>query len=88
MRYVLLTTVLALAGCISAEEQAARIDAADHAYCERLGFKPGSEAFGGCRLQVMQLRAQQSTAASARYSNWVNTYNATGAAYGRAVRGD
>jgi hypothetical protein len=86
MRYVLFAALL-LAGCASRAEREARLAAADSARCESLGFKPGTEAFGGCRLQIMQLREQRDMAASARYSNWTNTYNATGAAMERAVKG-
>lgn len=33
--------------------------AADTAKCVELGFKPGTEAYGNCRLQLEQIRASK-----------------------------
>jgi hypothetical protein len=38
------------------ERQAAQ-RAADDAKCRELGFKPGTDAFGNCRLKLEQIRA-------------------------------
>ena len=40
--------------------------ARDDAKCRELGFKPGTEAYGNCRLQLEQIRATSSAAASAK----------------------
>jgi hypothetical protein len=36
--------------------------AADEARCVEFGFKPGTEAFGNCRLQLEQVRATRESA--------------------------
>jgi hypothetical protein len=36
--------------------------AADEAKCRDLGFKPGTDAFSNCRLQLEQIRAIKQTA--------------------------
>jgi len=39
-------------------------DAADDAKCQQYGFKPATEAYGNCRLQLDQIRATKQAAAS------------------------
>ncbi len=48
---VVLVTLLA-AGCASEQE----IAAADSARCESFGFKPDTEAFAQCRLELYKAR--------------------------------
>jgi hypothetical protein len=36
--------------------------AADDAKCQRLGFKPGTEGYGNCRLKLDQIRATHEAA--------------------------
>lgn len=57
---VLLALGLSLSACAGdpAVEQA-RIDAIDNQNCIDLGFKPGTEAYGNCRLKLKEIRAQQ-----------------------------
>ena len=42
----------------------ARHGAEDDAKCRNLGFKPGTEAYGTCRLQAEQIRATNAAAAA------------------------
>ena len=62
---------LALSGCATfcivdcSKRDAARA-AADNAKCRELGFKPGTEAYGNCRLQLEQIRATKQAAAAKR----------------------
>jgi hypothetical protein len=59
--------VLSLAACASWDaERRARLAAADDAKCQGYGFKPGTEPYGNCRLQVEQIRATQQVAADIR----------------------
>jgi hypothetical protein len=39
-------------------------EAADDTKCRDLGFKPGTEPYGNCRLQVAQIRATNRAAAA------------------------
>lgn len=56
----LLALGMGLSACASdrAAEQA-RIDAIDNQNCIDLGFKPGTEAYGNCRLKLKEIRAQE-----------------------------
>ncbi len=44
-------------------------EAADDAKCQQYGFKPGTEAYGNCRLQLDQIRAIKSASATPRSTN-------------------
>ena len=44
---------LALGGCVSSQE----IAVADNQECIELGFVPGTEAYGNCRLKLREIRA-------------------------------
>ena len=57
---LLLGMGMSLTACASdpAAEQA-RIDAIDNQNCIDLGFKPGTEAYGNCRLKLKEIRAQE-----------------------------
>ncbi len=61
-KWLVLASFLALASCVSAEEQAA-LDAAqaqaDARECQSLGFKPGTNGFGNCMLKLKEIRAQE-----------------------------
>ncbi|MDO8288978.1 MAG: hypothetical protein Q7T44_07145 [Parvibaculum sp.] len=61
-KLIILASVLLLAGCVSAEQQA-RYDAAqlqaDTAECQRLGFKPATEGMSNCLLKLREIRAQE-----------------------------
>jgi hypothetical protein len=50
-------TLSACAGDPAAEQ--ARIDAIDNQNCIDLGFKPGTEPYGNCRLKLKEIRAQE-----------------------------
>lgn len=54
---VLCLGLSACAGDPAAEQ--ARLDAIDNQNCIDLGFKPGTEAFGNCRLKLKEIRAQE-----------------------------
>lgn len=62
-----------LSACVSPAEIEARQAALDEAECVKLGFTPGTEGFGNCRLQLRILRAQESGAAAARSNNAMQT---------------
>lgn len=40
--------------------------AADDAKCRELGFKPGTEGYGNCRLKLEEIRTIRNAAAAAR----------------------
>lgn len=48
----------------SGNARRARHAAEDDAKCQRYGFKPGTEAYGNCRLQAEQIRATKAAAAA------------------------
>ncbi len=77
LQYAVCLSMLALVGCSSNQingfyglptraEREARNAAADHAKCAELGFKPGTEEYGNCRLQLEQIRATHAAAAASR----------------------
>lgn len=55
-----LGALMLLTACASdpAAEQA-RLDAIDNQNCTDLGFKPGTEPYGNCRLKLKEIRATQ-----------------------------
>ncbi|MES1990679.1 MAG: hypothetical protein V4441_06990 [Pseudomonadota bacterium] len=69
---LILASVLLLAGCVSAEEQA-RQDAAqmqaDTGECARLGFKPTTEGMSNCILKLREIRAQEENTEELRRAN-------------------
>lgn len=50
---------LLLSACADPVAEQARLDAADHQNCLDLGFKPGTEAYGNCRLKMREIRARE-----------------------------
>lgn len=50
---------LALAACADPQAEQARLDALDHKNCTDLGFEPGTEAYGNCRLKMREIRAKE-----------------------------
>jgi hypothetical protein len=61
---MLLGLSLAVSACTSQADRAAeqaRLDAIDNRDCTDLGFKPGSDAYGNCRLKLKEIRAKQAT---------------------------
>ena len=63
-KYCILTMVLFLSSCASQlelEERAALRDKIDQEECVSLGFIEGTEAYGGCRLTLKSIRAQNKT---------------------------
>lgn len=56
---------LSLTACAAdrAAEQA-RLDATDNQDCIDLGFKPGTEPYGNCRLKLKEIRAKQDASQS------------------------
>ncbi len=61
-----IVVISALSGCVSPQVVAARQAAEDNAECVSLGFKPGTEAFGNCRLQLRSIRAMEALTDAAR----------------------
>lgn len=51
--------LLLLSACADPVAEQARLDAADHQNCLDLGFKPGTEAYGNCRLKMREIRARE-----------------------------
>ena len=63
-KYFILTMVLFLSSCASQlelEERDALRDKIDQEECVSLGFIEGTEAYGGCRLTLKSIRAQNKT---------------------------
>lgn len=56
---VVLALPLALGACSDPAAEQARLDAVDHENCVELGFKPGTEAYGNCRLKMKEIRAKE-----------------------------
>lgn len=56
---VLLGFGLGLAACADPAAEQARLDAVDNQNCVDLGFKPGTEPYGNCRLKLKEIRAKQ-----------------------------
>jgi hypothetical protein len=50
----------------SGEARRARLVTEDDAKCRQLGFKPGTEGYGNCRLQLEQIRATRASSVQAR----------------------
>ncbi|MDO8839746.1 MAG: hypothetical protein Q7V31_12535 [Parvibaculum sp.] len=50
---------LTLAACADPKAEQARLDAIDHTNCVDLGFEPGTEAYGNCRLKMKEIRAKE-----------------------------
>ncbi|MBI1263066.1 MAG: hypothetical protein GC184_15215 [Rhizobiales bacterium] len=64
--------LLALAACVSPEEQAAAAAAqrqADEAECSLLGFQPKTEAFANCMLKLQEIRATEDNTDQLRRAN-------------------
>lgn len=53
--------LIPLTGCIQPRDYSQ----ADIAHCNDLGFKPGTEAFANCRLQLEQMHVSKTAAAAA-----------------------
>lgn len=51
--------LLLLSACADPVAEQARLDAADHQTCLDLGFKPGTEAYGNCRLKMREIHAKE-----------------------------
>ncbi|HYE01178.1 MAG TPA: hypothetical protein VEH84_17470 [Alphaproteobacteria bacterium] len=49
-----------LAGCVDPELLMRQQRAADHAACVDYGFRPGTDAYANCRMQVDQRREERS----------------------------
>lgn len=65
-------SLMLLAGCVSDEEIAAQAAAqrqADEAECQRLGFKPNTEALGNCVLKLREIHAQEQNTDAIRRAN-------------------
>ena len=63
-KFFILTMLLFLSSCASQlelDERAALRDKVDHEECINLGFIEGTEAYGGCRLTLKSIRAQNKT---------------------------
>jgi hypothetical protein len=64
---------LVLAACSSPAERAAaaeKVERADSAECQRLGFKESTENFGNCILKLREIRAQEKAALRAPYDDF------------------
>ncbi len=60
-------TLLATA-CADPAAEKARLDAVDNQNCIDLGFKPGTEAYGNCRLKLKEIRAKNESSKSPNVS--------------------
>lgn len=60
--------LLALSACQSPAEKQAEQDKAEVSECTRLGFKPETDAFADCRLQLRTVAAQQMNARANAYN--------------------
>lgn len=59
-RIFILIPLLLLAACVDpAAQEVARMqrEAEDHNECMKLGFHPNTDAYGNCRLKLMEIRA-------------------------------
>jgi len=57
-----LTILAALTACTTPQQRAAQqaqLDAYDDQQCQELGFRPGSQAYGNCRLRMREIRATE-----------------------------
>lgn len=61
---VLLGLGFGLTACADPAAEQARRDAVDNQDCLDLGFKPGTEAYGNCRLKLKEIRAKREGAGS------------------------
>jgi hypothetical protein len=50
---------IGLSACADPAAEQARLDAIDNQNCIELGFKPGTEPYGNCRLKLREIRAKQ-----------------------------
>ena len=58
---------IALTGCAEEMEGFFKsVEARDDAKCRELGFEPGTEAYGNCRLQLEQIHAIERAAQKSR----------------------
>ncbi len=62
-KFLILYIFLFFSGCASltTEERVAIETKIDHEECISLGFKEDTEAYGGCRLTLKSIRAQNKT---------------------------
>ena len=76
--FILLVMTQVLFSCLSAEQIAEnnrkRI-AADDATCTGYGFKPGTDAYGTCRMNLDNQRAQRKAEAWRQLSNSLDEMN-------------
>jgi len=78
-----LAGVLALAllgGCASSAAIEAAREAEDDRQCVELGFEPGTDAYGNCRLQLLEIRALEDQARAMDRATW--NYPSPWAPYG------
>ena len=72
-----LTAVLFMSSCASQleiEERQALKDKIDQEECMSLGFIEGTEAYGGCRLTLKSIRAQERTTDAIRRNGLDNRF--------------
>ncbi len=62
-KYLILLVCILFVGCstLSKEERLAIEAKLDHEECLNLGFEENTEAYGGCRLTLKSIRAQDNT---------------------------
>lgn len=64
--------LLALAACVSPQEEAARAAAqqqSDRGECQRIGFTSDTDAFANCMLKLREIRAQEENTRALRRAN-------------------
>lgn len=65
-RFLIIASLsLLCSGCLTTEEQAAQIAAADDASCQSYGAKPGTDIYIQCRMQKDQQRQANRAAVAA-----------------------
>jgi hypothetical protein len=55
---------IGMSACADPAAEQARLDAVDNQNCIDLGFKPGTEPYGNCRLKLKEIRAKDQGTAS------------------------
>ncbi len=61
-----LALCLAVSACVSGQD----MDAADHQECINLGFVPGTEGYGNCRLKLREIRAIERQTMAVENNGW------------------
>ena len=72
--FILCFFIVACATPMTPEEKAEIIEKIDHEECIELKFVEGTEAYGGCRLTLKSIRAQNKTTAAIKRNGLDNRF--------------